>query len=70
MPEEIGRACYAPMFRKYSMTEAVILSIICYLLIPPLLLFSWIPSVSCLIKQAQFFIRYCMRGNDNPNIPL
>jgi hypothetical protein len=70
MPERIPEGCYAPLFKPHSMIEAVIGSVLGYLLIAVLFPFSRSPRVSCLIKQCQFYIRYALRGNDNPNIPL
>jgi len=70
MHDKTAVECYAPIFKEHSLPEAVGLSIVYYLLIAVMLPFYWVPSVLCLIKRFHFFIRYCLRGNENPNIPL
>lgn len=70
MREEITECCYAPIFREHSLVEAIIVSVLCNMVIGVLFPFSRIAQVSCLIRQCQFRIRHCLRGNDNPNIPV
>ncbi len=70
MRQNIGETCYAPVFRNYSLVESVIVSVLCYIVIAILVPFYRVSKVQCIIKQCQFRIRYCLRGNDNPTIPL
>lgn len=70
MSEQMREECYAPIFGEHSLIEGIALSVIYYLLIAVLLPFYWNANVLCFIKKCQFFIRFCLRGNDNPNIPL
>ncbi len=70
MPRKMGETCYAPVFKEHSVVESVVVSVICYMVMAILLPFYRVSSVQCLIKQCQFRIRYCLRGNDNPCIPL
>jgi len=63
--------CYAPVFCGSNWRLVCLLRRIGYLLlIVVLLIFAWIPSVMCLIKQLLFRIKHCGKGNTNPYIGL
>jgi hypothetical protein len=70
MYDRTDQTCHAPVFRECTLIEAIIVSVVGYMLIAVLFPFYRFPKVECLIKQFQFRIRYAFRGNDNPNIPL
>ena len=70
MERKAMEVCYAPVFRKHSLGESIALSVIYYIVIAVLLPLSWHPRISCFVRQCQFFVRFCLRGNDNPRIPL
>ena len=55
--------CYAPKFGAQNWLVCIFVSIMYIILIAFLYLFSWIPSVRCTIKQLQFRIQRCTKGN-------
>ncbi len=66
----MARECKAPVFKGNSVCACLILTITYILVIAVLLIFIWIPSVLCLIKQYVFRIKHCRKGNSNPDILL
>jgi len=62
--------CYAPVFRGSGFFACLFMAIACSILIAVLIIFAWIPSVWCLIKQLLFRIRHCRKGNGSSCIEL
>lgn len=62
--------CKAPVFKKNNVLVCAILTVVYTILIALLAFFFWIPGVYCLIKQYNFRIKNCMKGNSDPNINL
>jgi len=62
--------CYAPVFQGSGFLTCLLRSIAYLFAVIVLILFAWIPSVWCVIKQLLFRIRNCGRGNADPCIEL
>ncbi len=58
-------ACYAPVFEPQSPLACLLLAIVLLPVIALLVLFSWVPGVSCTLKQLLFRLQNCTRGNDD-----
>ena len=67
----MAKICFAPTFRANNMFACWVLSIIYTVIIAMLAipaLFS--AEIRCYIRQLLFRIKYCWRGNSDPNITI
>lgn len=62
--------CYAPVFRGANWLICLLRAIAYVVLLAVLLLFAWIPSIWCLIKQILFRVKHCGKGNTDPCVEL
>jgi hypothetical protein len=62
--------CIAPTFAPRSGLDCFFRAIVLILAAVPLLLFSCIPSIHCLLLQVLFELRVCRRGNQDQAIDL
>ena len=67
--------CYAPVFRGNNFFACIILAIIyaaaiLAIIIGTLFLCLFFPSCRCIIKQYQYRITHCVKGNSDPAIPI
>lgn len=67
-------ACYAPVFKPNSIFACVLrliyLAAIAGIMIATLFLCPLCESCWCTIKQYQFRIKYCTKGNDNSKLEI
>ena len=71
----MAKECFAPVFEGNNIFACLLLVIVYTLailgiLIGTLFLCLLFPSCRCTIKQYQFRIANCVKGNSQPNIPL
>ena len=62
--------CYAPVFSGSNWLECLLRLILYIIVLAILVIFAWIPSVRCAMKQIVFRIQNCGKGNANPCIEL
>jgi hypothetical protein len=63
-------ACLAPTFQPRPWRECSLRAIAIVTALPALILFSWIPSVHCLLLRLLFELRRCGTGNRDGNLDL
>lgn len=67
----MSNSCYAPTFPPSADRSICWVRSLGYILaIFFLLLFSWVPTIRCLILQLNYRVRHCNQGNTNPSIDL
>lgn len=67
--------CYAPVFRANNFFACVILQliytmVIILLIIGTFFLILLFESGRCTIRKYRFRMKYCTKGNDNPNLEI
>jgi hypothetical protein len=66
----MSEPCYAPVFEPRTWLDCLLRAIGIISALPALILFSWLPSVHCLLLRLLFELRRCGTGNRETGLDL